>query len=166
MSDHLDDESRSKLNREELLEGLFTEASTNKRFANYVIDTLVIYLFSLFCNAAYIVIFNETLDLLGVEHSLLLSGLGFFNIVIWALYYFAFEVSAGKSVGKMITKTRVVNEAGERPNTQQIFWRSLARLIPLDIFSYLDKNPPRGWHDTLSKTHVVEDKSLYWVNAN
>ncbi|MCB0835468.1 MAG: RDD family protein [Bacteroidetes bacterium] len=165
MADHLDDESRPKLNRDELLDGLFTPASTNKRLANYIIDTVLIYILALGFNSIYIIVINEKLDL-GVAENYLLSGLGFFNFVLWALYYFILELGTGKSVGKMITKTRVVNEMGEPPDPKQIIWRSLARLIPFDVFTYLDKNPPRGWHDKLSKTQVAEDKSLYWVENN
>jgi uncharacterized RDD family membrane protein YckC len=162
MADHLEDESHARLNREELLDGSYTSASTNKRLANYIIDTLVIYLLALGINSVYIVLFSEGLGL-ELNESYLLSGLGVFNFLLWALYYLLFEMSTGKSVGKLITRTRVVNEAGERPSPKQIIWRSLARLIPLDVFSYLDKNPPRGWHDKLSGTQVAEDKSLYWL---
>lgn len=70
-----------------------------------------------------------------------------------------FEQLFGQSIGKMITRTVVLNGDGERPGFGQIIVRNLARLIPFEAFSFLTKNPT-GWHDSLSKTMVVNKNQL------
>ena len=51
----------------------------------------------------------------------------------------------------------MVLENGEKPKVDVILLRSLARIIPFEPFSFLG-NSPRGWHDTLTKTYVVDTK--------
>jgi uncharacterized RDD family membrane protein YckC len=53
---------------------------------------------------------------------------------------------------------------GTKPTFQKIVIRSLVRIIPFEAFSLLSPNP-RGWHDTLSDTIVIDDISLYSVGS-
>lgn len=62
----------------------------------------------------------------------------------------------GKTIGKYLTKTRALREDGSPLGWDKAFVRSLCRLIPFEGFSYLGSNL-LGWHDTISKTMVVED---------
>lgn len=73
------------------------------------------------------------------------------------LYYITLEGWFGWTIGKLVTGTRVVNEKGGRPGWKQVMGRTLGRFIPFEPFSLLFANDAdkRGWHDTLSKTHVV-----------
>ncbi|MBC8643239.1 RDD family protein [Flavobacterium lindanitolerans] len=64
-----------------------------------------------------------------------------------------------RTIGKFITKTVVVNINGEKPDTQEILVRSLCRLIPFETFSFLGA-PNKGWHDSISKTYVVNKELL------
>jgi uncharacterized RDD family membrane protein YckC len=68
-----------------------------------------------------------------------------------------FESLTGKSIGKYVTNTKVMMADGSKPEPYSIFIRSLSRLIPFDQLSFLG-TIPRGWHDTLSKTVVVDLK--------
>lgn len=77
------------------------------------------------------------------------------GIAILAVYYLAFEATTSRTLGKLITGTKVVNEDGDAPSFGQFLGRTLARLIPFEAFSFLGK-VPRGWHDSLSKTYVVK----------
>jgi len=70
------------------------------------------------------------------------------------IYYVIFEYSTGRSVAKFITKTKVVNMQGEQPGFKTIFIRTLCRFIPFEAFSFLGESKT-GWHDTLSKTRVI-----------
>ncbi|MEM6265057.1 MAG: RDD family protein, partial [Bacteroidota bacterium] len=70
-----------------------------------------------------------------------------------------FEAAFGKTPGKFVTKTQVVNKDGGKPTPGQLIGRTFARFIPFDAFSFLASNPV-GWHDSLSKTRVVKDDSL------
>jgi hypothetical protein len=57
-------------------------------------------------------------------------------------------------LGKLASYSKVVNNAGKRPNILQILIRSLIRLTIIDMFfiPFLDKT----LHDYCSKTNVVE----------
>jgi uncharacterized RDD family membrane protein YckC len=72
-------------------------------------------------------------------------------------YYIGMESLFGKTFGKFITRTRVVNSAGGPPSFGQVVGRSLARFIPFEAFSFFGgKGHPVGWHDSLSNTRVVD----------
>jgi uncharacterized RDD family membrane protein YckC len=77
-----------------------------------------------------------------------------FGIGVMMLYYVPLEVLFGRTLGKLLTGTRVINEAGERPSFGQVLGRTAARFIPFEAFSFLGNNGV-GWHDTLSHTRVV-----------
>jgi uncharacterized RDD family membrane protein YckC len=48
------------------------------------------------------------------------------------------EWTMGQTVGKMITKTKVVNSVTyKKPGVLRVLIRTLCRLIPIDFFSYL-----------------------------
>jgi uncharacterized RDD family membrane protein YckC len=80
------------------------------------------------------------------------------GLCIQVLYYFPLEAATGATFSKLITRTIVVNEKGEKPSVTQIAVRTLCRLIPaVDFLSFLFTNGV-GLHDTLSKTRVIEKK--------
>ena len=136
-------------------------ASKSKRFANYIIDNILFYLF--FMVIAVVVILISSL--LGSDAALiyienldsqpllerLIAAVGF------VIFYFILESTSQKTIGKLITQTKVVLENGEKPRPETIIIRSLCRLIPFEPFSFLG-NVPKGWHDTMSKTYVVDTK--------
>ncbi|MBA4747034.1 MAG: RDD family protein [Muricauda sp.] len=81
------------------------------------------------------------------------ESLKYFMIPLYYVYYFVFESTSGQTIGKMITKTKVVSvNHSQRVGLLNIFWRTISRLIPIDIFSYLFSN--RGIHDILSQTQL------------
>lgn len=74
-------------------------------------------------------------------------------------YYNIFEIFFAWTIGKFITQTIVVDENGEKPNHDSILIRTLCRLIPFEILSFIGR-PARGWHDSISKTYVVNKNLL------
>lgn len=82
-----------------------------------------------------------------------------FATCITLFYYNVFEIFSARTVGKFITQTIVVDENGEKPNHEKILVRSLCRLIPFEMLSFLGM-PARGWHDSISKTYVVNKNLL------
>jgi len=85
-----------------------------------------------------------------------ISGILFFISPLF-VYYLLFEGIFKATPVKFLTRTRVVNTHNfEKPGNQRIFWRSIARLIPLDQFSFFGED---GWHDSLSKTTVIPIKT-------
>lgn len=134
-------------------------ASNGNRFANYVIDIIAIValIFALSFFLALFAVFlglNELFYWLG--HLSDLEGQLIF-IVVSIFYYLFVEGIFGRSLGKLITGTIVVDENGEKPPFGTIFKRTLCRLIPFDGFSFLGS---KGWHDSLSDTYVVNKKDL------
>ncbi len=71
------------------------------------------------------------------------------------IYYILFESIWQKTPAKWITKTKVTNLDGTKPQFWTIVGRSFARLIPLEHLTFLMGRYPFGWHDSLSHTVVV-----------
>lgn len=82
---------------------------------------------------------------------------------IWLIsfisYYLFMETKFQKTLGKFLSKTKVVNKDGTKTNFGDIMRRTLCRLIPFDCISYLiTKN---GLHDHLTETIVIKDVGAY-----
>ena len=77
------------------------------------------------------------------------------GIPILLAYYIGFEATTSRTLGKLITGTKVVNAEGGTPTLGQIVGRSFCRFIPFEPFSFLG-TPTRGWHDSIPKTFVVK----------
>ncbi|MEH6407381.1 MAG: RDD family protein [Leeuwenhoekiella sp.] len=72
-------------------------------------------------------------------------------------YYLIMEYKFQRTLGKFLTKTKVVTQTGSKPSLNDIFIRTLCRFIPFDRTSFIVvKN---GFHDSLSKTTVVKETS-------
>jgi len=116
-----------------------------RRFANSLIDTVIIYiLFVIFI----FLLFNSN------PSSMYSDGLNYSIYLIWLAYYTIMEMTTGKTIGKFITGTRVITVDGEKPGLKTAFIRSLCRFIPFDHFSFLG-SPCKGWHDTIAKSRVI-----------
>ena len=123
-------------------------ATTGQRFLNMVIDTCGYLLLS--------VVVGVVLALLGFEQLIEESNDYVLGFVITSLYFIPQEAIWGRSLGKLITGTRVVNSVGERPSLGQVIGRTLIRIVPFEAFSFLGGGGhPRGWHDKWSDTKVI-----------
>ena len=78
-----------------------------------------------------------------------------FSVGTVVLYYWLLEGLFGRTVGKLFTNTKVVASDGNRANASAILGRTLIRLIPFEVFSFLGTSDS-GWHDRWSKTAVVK----------
>lgn len=132
----------------------------NKRFFNYLLDNIFIIL--LLFLLGVVLGFVSTLMGSSAVFDWLegVSDLGSRLIfVVFAFVYYSFtEGLFGRSIAKFITGTTVVDENGAKPSFGIILKRSLCRLIPFDIFSFLGSGS--GWHDSISNTYVVVKKEL------
>ncbi|MDX8340901.1 RDD family protein [Draconibacterium sp. IB214405] len=122
------------------------------RLLNFIIDT-VIWL-CLYFSAAYI------FDLYFVRFSSYVINYLYsiaLGLLIYLAYYAVLEFYFRKTLGKFLTGTQVVRGDGGRITFSTIVIRTLSRLIPIDILTYLfAKN---GLHDRLSNTQVIKTKS-------
>ena len=136
-------------------------ASKSKRFANFVID----YIGQLIIGAGFgvlmVILANITGDYEYVAWIDNMGNLGEYamGIVILIIYYLVFESLTGRTLGKYITNTKILTEEGQKPEVDKILYRTLSRMIPFEAFSFFGE-AGRGWHDTISKT-VVVDLSKY-----
>jgi uncharacterized RDD family membrane protein YckC len=126
------------------------KASKTKRFVNGLIDVITIYVMTDIC-ALFIIADQNYVEL---RSSTIYLNLMF--IFFYLFYYTFLELATNKTLGKLITKTHVVQEDGKRLNFKIAVIRSLCRLIPFGALSFLG-NKSTDWHDTMSKTRVVND---------
>ena len=76
--------------------------------------------------------------------------------IFYAFIMFLTEYSTnGRSLGKLITGTMVVNEDGKLLTYNDFLKRNFSRIVPFDGLSFLGE---RGWHDSWSDTLVVKRK--------
>lgn len=135
-------------------------AKLDKRFLNWLLDVIVqtlIFIIS-FSIIASISVSRGNKEL---PDYLLNNPIGQYTFVsiIRLGYYIFFETLFARTIGKFVTQTIVVDENGERPSHSVILIRSLCRLIPFYEVSFFGI-PTRGWHDSISKTYVVDSKQL------
>ncbi|MBK8346290.1 MAG: RDD family protein [Saprospiraceae bacterium] len=150
-----------------------TLAGSGVRFLNYLIDSLAILLALLFL---FVIYFAFVAEISPEEYDLSLEETGndvvinILSIVLMAVYYFLFESSIGRTPGKYVTGTVVVDRNGNIPSATQVLQRTLSRFIPFEFLSFLGRDA-RGWHDNISDTYVVyvkklEDSKSTFTNMN
>jgi uncharacterized RDD family membrane protein YckC len=124
------------------------DASHGRRFLNLIIDYVARLLVG--------VVLGGGLALAGVPlHRYPYLNIFGFTLLTYVGYYLVCESLFGATVGKLITRTRVVDEAGGRPRFMQILGRTLTRFVPFEPFSFFFGSGVLGWHDRWSGTRVV-----------
>jgi uncharacterized RDD family membrane protein YckC len=144
------------------LEVNLVQAGSGRRLANYLIDLVVFYIL-LICVGVVI----GALDPNASEDLNSVTALGtladrLITLLCYGICMGLVEgLFRGKSLGKVITGTRAVNEDGSRINFKTGFLRGLSRAVPFDAFSALGQ-PPYPWHDKWVNTYVIieRDSSL------
>jgi len=140
-------------------------ASWLKRLANYVIDVIVFSIFLSILLMFLAPVFPPAAKFLQSKQ----GGMGLNNHITFAdqlmiscLYGFYMSVLEailkGKSIGKLLTRTRVVDVNGLPVSARAAFIRGLVRIIPFEQLSAISF-PCRPWHDRWSGTMVVDEAS-------
>lgn len=122
-------------------------ASKWRRFFTWVID-YVCYLSMAFVFGVMIyLVFGErgTKAMQSIPDLLL-------GVLLLTPYYLFFEGIWGRTPGKLLCGTRIIDENNRKPNFGTIFKRTLCRFIPFEPLSCLGETP---WHDKISDTRVV-----------
>ena len=130
-----------------------------KRFLNFILDIIFYFIFlaiiaSIIWLFIAIVWFSDTI----IKNIIQNTNYPLFWIIVFFVYFIVAESIRWKTLAKFITRTKVINKHWDKPNFLNIFWRTLCRFIPFEAFSFLVSSHPRGWHDSISKTYVVDDK--------
>lgn len=128
-------------------------APWEKRLINLIIDSMVVQLIYLLI---ILIIGSVIID---KENSFEQSTIIEFNntlyfLILYVFYYFIFEGLTGRTIGKYITRTRVVTDSGNKLPFGKVLIRSIVRLFFIEVISFFTTNPV-GWHDRLSGTKVV-----------
>jgi hypothetical protein len=128
---------------------LFIESTKTKRFINWLVDRFVILILVLDVVHIYPVWGDRNLSQ---------QNLFWHFIIVSVIYYTIVEGVFNTSAGKALTGTVVIKAEGGKPGFFRSLGRSLARLIPFNIFSFLGGGT--GWHDQVSRTWVVEETDI------
>ncbi|MDB5279936.1 MAG: hypothetical protein JWR61_4891 [Ferruginibacter sp.] len=151
---------QTEQNPEDLLtpEEFHARASTGKRLANYIIDFVFFYVLALGFGVVLALAAPTTAELFTNGS----PGFGLLDrvvsLLLYALYMSAVEaIFKGKSLGKLITKTRAINADGSQISGGKAFERGFSRAVPFCVFSALG-TPCNPWQDKWTNTMVVDDK--------
>jgi uncharacterized RDD family membrane protein YckC len=140
------------------LELNLVQARSGKRLANYLIDLVGFYVL-LFCFGIVLALTDPSAR----EDVHSVSDLGsvvdrLIMLICYGIYMGLVEgLFKGKSLGKVITGTKAVNQDGSRISFMTGFLRGLARAVPFDAFSALGQ-PPFPWHDKWLNTYVIDER--------
>lgn len=135
-----------------------------KRFVNFLIDNFTTAVISncagFIFGVSYALSRPDPTAPITPDQEVTLNLIGMAIGLTLALAYYTFtEAVMQRTLGKLVTGTRVVTADGGRPTVGQIVGRSFARFIPFEAFSFLGGNGfPVGWHDSLSRTRVVNTR--------
>ena len=134
-------------------------AKMSTRFVNHLIDVIVIRIiltaigFTVgFVLAALGVVDPEFWD--DPPAGVILADI-VLSLTVFYLYYFLGETCCQKTLGKLVTRTIVLMEDGQRPTPRAVAIRTLSRLCPFEPLSFLGSYPGK-WHDSWSGTCVVQ----------
>jgi uncharacterized RDD family membrane protein YckC len=134
--------------------------TTGKRFANYLIDLI---------SSRFILLIILPLAWPhGLKWVARFTGPGLplqcaWESIIYILYAPLMGLvewsTGGRSLGKYLTGTRVVNLDGSRIKLKTSMFRNLVRLVPFEPLSIFGKNRSL-WHDRWSDTRVLTVKPV------
>ncbi len=127
--------------------------TSGKRLANFILDRIGIYIV-IFALTGLSSLFSGV-----ASKDLYSTAFVILFVLCMPAYYIVPEFLWGKTPAKFITKTSVITIHGGPPTFLNIVGRTLCRYIPFEAFSFLGARAI-GWHDTISKTRVVEDAFL------
>lgn len=132
--------------------GAVVPAGKGLRLANFFIDYFVQFAISFAFGVVVVVVGGQDgMDFIDRTPGFLIG------LPILLGYYILCEATTSRTLGKLVTGTKVVNEQGGKPSFGQIVGRSFSRLIPFEAFSFLGETS-RGWHDRFPHTYVVKSR--------
>ena len=136
------------------------QASTGKRFANFLIDYVVFLLLMVVVGIVWAIVSPDTVS--GLSND---AGFGIIDrivtVLLYALYIgFIEAITKGRSLGKLITGTKAVNEDGSAITPATAFKRGLSRAVPFELFSAFG-SPSYPWHDKWNRTYVIDIKQSH-----
>lgn len=131
-------------------------ANRGQRFINFLIDYFIIAGIQFIIGA--VLGLALLLEDFAENDLLTINILNFvITLILNLLYYAIMEGTIGKTIGKMASGTRVVDELGNTPTIPKAMIRTIIRWIPFEALSAFSSSE-RMWHDNWTNTYVVDDK--------
>ncbi len=130
------------------------DAGLGRRFFNLLFDTLAILVISEFLLPIVWLFLVDGRELAAVDMFYMELTPDFLPFVL-IIYYVLFEWLTGRTPGKVVTSTYVVNQDGHSPGFWPTVARSCVRLVPFELVSIYFSANRRSWHDLVSRTQVV-----------
>lgn len=131
-------------------------ASNGQRFVNYIVDRIVVRIL-FYSSGSLFGFMNASSSIYFITTILLFIGFLFF--LFFGYFWLCESVFGGRTLGKLLSGTKVVDEEGYQPSSLSILGRSLARIVPLEPLSIFFNNDGTMWHDQWSGTLVIDIKS-------
>jgi uncharacterized RDD family membrane protein YckC len=143
--------------QEHLLEELETHlvvASTGKRLVNYFVDSFVFLVLATIVMIVYFFLNPDLMETINEEESSLVETVIY--IISYGLFMGLYEaVFKGKTLGKLITGTKAVNNDGSTISFKTAMLRGISRCVPFEAFTAFGT---RMWHDEWNDTYVIDVK--------
>lgn len=124
------------------------KADKGARIGNFLMDLFIILILYFIIIFILILAFPNDLEKY-------IDSFGLLFLVLYLVYYIILEAFWCKTVGKMLTKTYVVDKNNKKPSVWKIIIRTVLRFFPLGPIIFLF-----GFtciHDILSGTKVIKN---------
>lgn len=129
--------------------GALDPASKTRRIINLLVDAIGYYTLSMVVGLVIALVDPPLIEAATSYPATYVVG-----IAVVTLYYVPSEALFGRTLGKLVTGTRLVSESGGAPTFGQVLGRTFARFIPFEPVTFLGRSGV-GLHDRLSRTRVV-----------
>lgn len=143
----------------------FEYATQGQRFLNFLIDNLFMRFVLTYATGIVIGMLLNVIDPEFLGEVLYNPTNRFWSVLIlsyliavlnYSLYYTLCEKAfKGRTIGKLITGTRAIQQDGSELSLKNALLRSLVRLVPFEIFSGFNT---LTWHDSWTNTMVIKSR--------
>jgi uncharacterized RDD family membrane protein YckC len=138
----------------------YEQATTGQRFLNWLIDNIAIRFGLFFLTGSLIVrmlysLFPDFIEtMLDEDNTVGVYALSYMVSIFNYLVYYAISEQGfkGRTLGKLITGTKVVRTDLKELTFKDVLLRTLSRLVPFEVFSGFGV----PWHDSWTNTTVVK----------
>lgn len=134
----------------------FKLASVGQRFLNCLIDLIAFYLLAfiagIIAGIIGVVMQTDSDNVLPGAAQLLFL---FSFLAIYVLYYTLLEGTKGKTLGKLLTRTKAMQIDGSPLGYKKAFLRTLCRFVPFEFISVFFGG--FMWHDQWTYSMTVQD---------
>jgi uncharacterized RDD family membrane protein YckC len=129
------------------------------RLGTFIVDQIFLTSIIYFTNPMI-----KTYDSLNESKGIKNTTVIIFFFISFAYFFISEWQFKGKTLGKYVTFTRAVDNSGHSMSFLQLIFRTFARFIPFNPFSFIGKES-NGWHDLLSSSMVVYESEYKAFNG-